>query len=712
MRAEKYLGPKSSRGDRYAFVAWLVIFFASKALAQDFLKTLPAYERYQKVTRELTNAVSTGPRSVTWKGGGKAVEYQFEAKRFRYDIESAKLTELGSATARETNQEPAEVRREGRRNRQERGRPARGRQSTSAISPDGKLKAFYRDRNMWLSDTNGENEKAITTEGNEKTRIKYGTASWVYGEELDQTTAMWWSTNSQKLAFYRFDESQVADYYLTLNQTNIQDKLSVEPYTKAGATNPLVDLIIYDLASKCTVQVDVRKGEPFDNETIGHYIYGISWSPDGKELLFHRTNRRQNIMELCAADGESGKCRVVVHEEWLPSWVENSPTMKFLKDGKRFIWASERTGWRNFYLYDLGRTNIVTLTGHSCEVAELERVDEEAGLLYYTARSGDNPLKLQLHCVGLDGAADRRLTDPAFDHTINFAPDGKHFLDTAQTHDLPSTTRLMDAEGKEIAELAKANLARFNQLGLKRVELLCFKAADGQTDLYGMLHFPSNFQPYKKYPLLVTVYAGPATSAGRETFTLPNPITELGFLVASFDSRSANGRGKRALDAIYSHFGQVEIDDQAAAVRWLEHRRYIDHHRVGIFGTSYGGTASSMCLLRYPDVFAAACSSSPVTDFRNYDTIYAERYLWLPQENKAAYDNASLLTHVSALKGHLMLYYGTADDNVHPSNAMQFIKALQRAGKSFELQAGPDLGHGSVNRERMMEFFIKNLAVK
>jgi dipeptidyl-peptidase-4 len=227
-----------------------------------------------------------------------------------------------------------------------------------------------------------------------------------------------------------------------------------------------------------------------------------------------------------------------------------------------------------------------------------------------------------------------------------------------------------------------------------------------------MLHFPSNFRPFKKYPLLVSVYAGPGTTGARETFTLPSALTEYGFLVATFDSRSANGRGKRFLDAIYLKLGRVEIDDQAAGVKSLWNRRYVDKKRVGIYGTSYGGTASALCLLRYPEVFQAAVCSSGVTDFRNYDTIYAERYLWLPQENKSGYDAASVMNYVDRLKGRLLLYYGTADNNVHPNNTMQLVQALQKAGKSFDLQVGPDLGHTSVNRERMMEFFIENLVLK
>ena len=176
--------------------------------------------------------------------------------------------------------------------------------------------------------------------------------------------------------------------------------------------------------------------------------------------------------------------------------------------------------------------------------------------------------------------------------------------------------------------------------------------------------------------------------------------------------RGVPRRGKRILDSIYRHLGQTEIDDQAEGVKSLWSRRYVDRRRVGIYGTSYGGTAAAMCLLRYPEVFHAACSSSPVTDFRNYDTIYTERYLWIPQECKAPYDAASLLTYAGQLRGRLMLYYGSADDNVHPSNMMQLVQALQKAGKGFELQAGPDQGHGSVNEERMMEFFIENLVLR
>ncbi|MBI5387703.1 MAG: DPP IV N-terminal domain-containing protein [Verrucomicrobia bacterium] len=676
--------------------------------AQDRLKSMPGYARFQTMSKAIPDSVKLGALTVTWKDGGKAFEYQKDGKRWRYDIAARQATELVTGTNASAAKQPEKK----PERPTPRERPERGRQYTNAVSPDGKWRAFYRDRNLWLSATNSTNAIALTTEGSEQSRVKLATANWVYGEELYQTTAMWWSTNSRKLAFYRFDESAIRDYYLTLDETKVPNRLDVEPYMKVGTTNPLVDILVYDLESKKTVKLDVRGGQPFDNAVVGHYVYGVSWTADSKELLFHRTNRRQNIMEWCAANPDTGQCRVIVREEWLPSWTENLPPFRFLKDGRRFIWTSERTGWRNLYLYDLSGALLATLTRHEFEVENIVRVDEEAGVVFYMARDGDNPMKLQLHRVGLDGQGDRRLTDPAFHHSVDLAPDGRHFIDVAQTHDTPPVTRLLDAEGRVLGELARSDTTKFKKLGLKPVELLQFKAADGTTDLYGMLHYPSGFVPYRKYPLLVSVYAGPGTVGARETFTLPNTLTELGFLVASFDSRSASGRGKRFLDAIYQKLGRVEVDDQAAGVKSLWNRRSVDRRRVGMYGTSYGGTVSATTLLRYPDVFQAACANSAVTDYRNYDTIYAERYMWIPQENKAGFEAACVMNYATNLQGRLLIFYGTADNNVHPANSLQLIHALQKAGKSFDVQVGPDLGHTSVNRDRMMEFFIDNLVLR
>jgi dipeptidyl-peptidase-4 len=675
----------------------------SAVVAQDRLKTMPGYDQYSRVAPQIPGAVKLGVVDAYWADSSKSFEYQRDGKWYRYDVATRKAAEIAAPTV------PDSLRR-GRFGR--RGGPERGRQLASADSPDGKHKAFYRDRNLWVSNADGSDTSAVTTDGSEKDRIKYGTASWVYGEELGQTTAMWWSPDGTKLAYYRFDESKVPDYFLQLDQTKIQSTVDTEAYPKAGAPNPIVDLFVYDVATKKSVKIDVRDGKPFDNSVVGHYVYRVGWSPDGREVTFNRTNRRQNIMDFTACAPATGACRVVVHEEWTPSWVSNRPTMQFLADNKRFLWESERTGWRNYYLYDMSGKLLATVTNHPYEVAGIVRVDEKANALFYMARDGDNHMKLQLHRVTLDGKADRRLTDPTLNHAVTFSPDGKYFVDVEQTHDKPPTTVVATADGKQIAELATTDMTKFNQMGLQPTELYTFTAADGKTQLHAMLQKPSTFDSTKKYPVLVTVYGGPATNGAREVFTTPSPLTEYGFIVLSIDSRSAAGRGKRFLDAIYQRLGTVEIDDQAEGVKALWDRPYIDRNRVGIFGTSYGGYASGLALLRHPDVFAAASSSSPVTDWRHYDTIYTERYMWLPDENKSGYDAGSLMMYADKLKGRLMLYYGTADNNVHPSNMMQLITSLQRSGKSFDVQVGPDRGHSGINTERMMEFFIENLVMR
>jgi dipeptidyl-peptidase 4 len=724
---------RSARRAAFVLLAALGLFVGSMK-AQDRLKAMPGYEQYAKVSKEIIGAVKPGTLSVTWKDA-TTFEYPKDNRLYRYDVAKKLATDLGPAPDTQTAGQRGQRGQGG-------GAPERGRQVASAASPDGKLKAFYKDFNLWLSNADGSNEQAVTTDGIDdpvkKVRIKYGTASWVYGEELGQTTAMWWSPDSGKVAYYRFDEKDVDVYHLQVDQTKLYSRDDMEAYPKAGRPNPVVDLFVYDVATKKTTKVDVRDGKTFDNSVVGHYVYRINWSPDGTELLFNRTNRRQNVLEVVAANPSTGTCRVIVREEWPTGWVENSPGMTFLKDGKRFIWESERSGWKNFYLYDLSGKLLYPLTTYSTsEVQSLVKVDEDAKVVFYTARDGDNHLKIQLHRVGLDGKGDVRLTDPAFNHTVGscmpraaggrgaaggpggpgscgIAPDNRHFIDVYQTHDLPPATRLVDAAGKVVAELAASDMARFKELGLKTAEMFTYKAADGKTTLRGLISFPSNFDPSRKYPALVSVYGGPASASNtaRETFVQPNALAEYGFLVLNLDSRAAPGMGKRTLDAIYLKLGQVEMDDMAEGVKALWNRPYFDRARVGIYGTSYGGYATVMSVLRHPDVFRVGSASSAVTAWYHYDSIYTERYMWVPEENKDGYEAGSAMTYADKLAGRLLIYYGTADNNVHPTNAMQLIAALRRAGKSFEVQVGPDAGHSGVGTDRMMEFFIENLVMQ
>ena len=679
--------------------ALLVLGLSAFAAAQDRLATMPRFDRYEKLRREIGGAVFGGNLQVQWNDDGKAFTYSKDGKRWSYDPATQAAVEASPPT--------------GERQTPGRRPPQRGRQFDTAISPDNSKKAFHRDRNLYLAQADGSGEIAITTDGNAKDRTKYGIASWVYGEELGVREAIWWSPDGSKIAYYKFDESKVQDYYLAMNVSRVQNTLDVEPYPKAGTDNPVAELHIYDVATKTSRKLDTHApGEPF--EGVGHYIYSVRWSPDGAELLYNRTNRKQNIMEFCAADPATGTSRVVIRETSDTGWTENSPGITWLEGpekgkAKRFIWESERNGFKNLYLYDLGGTLINALTEHRFEVGGVERVDVERKELWYSARSGDHPYKMQLHRVGLDGNGDVRLTDPTLSHRATVSPNGAYVVIVSESLATPPTTRLLDRNGKEVATLATSDTTKWKELNLQPVERIVFTAADGVTECYGTLMKPSDFDPSKKYPLIVSVYGGPESGQTTERFATPNAICEMGFLVAWFDGRGTSGRGVEFKHALYRKLGVVEIDDQAAGVKELAKRPYVDGSRVGIYGTSYGGYSSVMALLRHPDVFHVGVASSSVTTWENYDTIYTERYMDTPQNNPEGYKAGNAMEYSRNLKGRLMLFYGTADNNVHPSNTYQLAQALQRAGKSFDMMAGPDIGHAAINSNRMWEYFVDGL---
>jgi dipeptidyl-peptidase-4 len=654
---------------------------------------MPRYDRYSKLRGDIAGSITRGDVTVRWAADSKSCSYIKAGKRLRFDLKTKQESE-------DTGSTPDAPTRPGRGQRRN---PDRGRQFETATSADGKLKAVCRDRNVFISDADGKNEVQITTDGSVGNRLKNGTGSWVYGEELGQREAMWWSPDGKKLAYFHFDESKVPDYYLQMQQVQIQDKLDTEAYPKAGAPNPSVEAYVYDIETKKTAKADVRFGDP----TLAEYVYDVRWSNDGKELWFNRTNRRQSILEWVGCDPVSGKCHTIYREEYAAGWVDNHINVTWLEGNKQFLMISERNGFRNIYLHNADGSLVRAVTQHDFEVNDFLRCDGKQ--IWYMARDGDTPYKLQLHRIGIDGKGDKRLTDPTLNHRIELAPDGKAFSDGAESLSVPPTTTLRDGEGKTIKVLAESDLTKFTALGLKKAEQFTFTAADGKTKCYGYLEFPSDFDPAAKYPLLVSVYGGPESGMGQERFQTPNAITELGFLHCWIDGRGTSARGRAFREAGYMKLGVVEIDDQAAGARELAKRPYVDAKRIGIYGTSYGGYSSVMCLLRYPDVFAAASASSPVTDWRNYDSIYTERYMWIPQENEKGYTDGSAMTYAKDIKGRLLLYWGTSDNNVHPSNSLQLIRELEARGKSFDISVGPDQGHSGVNATRMWEFFVDNL---
>ncbi len=689
--------------------AALALSLGPTASAQSRLEHMPGYENWLSVAPQISDSVRSGNISPEWAGNSRSFTYQLRGETWRFDIRR------GTNQPEPKEPVPLDATDENDDEEAEHTPPplvlARGRGAeASVMSPDRQRRAFTRDMNLYVASPTGNDEQAITTDGGEQARIRNGVGSYVYLEEFGTRSPVWWSPDSTKLAWMRYDENPVKDYVLTLDQTKPFSTPHVQAYPHPGEPNPIADLMVHDFATGETRRMAVRDGHAFTDDVVGHYIWDAQWTASGSEILVRRAERLQKVYDLAACSAATGVCRSVVRETRPQSWAEGADPV-FLDDGERFIWRSERNGFQNYYLYDLTGTLIAPLTQHQFEVVDVVDIDEDRGEVWYTARSGDNHMKVQLHRVGLDGTNDRRLTDPALHHTVSLSPNHRYFVDVAQTHEQPAVSSLYDRDGKKISDIVLSDMSRFAELGLNTAENFTFISADGETQLDGQIVYPSNFNPARKYPTLVSVYAGPSSAAVSERFRRPDGIAEFGFVIVRLDARTVRGRGRAILDTVYQQLGVAEIDDIAAGVRSLQSRPWFDKDRVGVFGTSYGGTTSALLLLRYPDLFQAAVSNSPVTDWALYDSAYTERYLGLPEDSPAAYEQASVLREADKLEGDLMLYFGTSDDNVHPKNALQLIEALNRAGKSYDVQVGPDRGHTSLSRPRMMEFFIEKLVI-
>ncbi|MFM7133162.1 MAG: DPP IV N-terminal domain-containing protein [Planctomycetota bacterium] len=584
-------------------------------------------------------------------------------------------------------------------------RPARGRQFTSVDSPDGRWVARSEGGNLVLEAKAPAAEGAapervqVTSDGGAD--LKYGQASWVYGEELDQTTAMWWSPDSRFLAFYRFDESPVKDFHILGGWTETNTRVISEAYPKPGDPNPIAGLMVYELATRTKTTIDTASGAPAGTE---HYVYNALWTPDGAELLYSRTPRRQDVLEVFAADPKSGRSRLVVREEQ-ETWQDNRPEMRFLADGRRFLWETERTGFKHLELRALDGSRLATVSSGAWPVESIVLVDEGAGDVWFAAWSAPHAPRQQLHVARLDGSGSARVTSTDFHHTdFRISPDRAFVVATAESIATPRHDVLYAApvaggtgaplEGRRIANLGEPDARGFATQGMTPSELFTCKAADGVTDLYGRIHFPPAFDPARKYPVVVETYGGPSVRLVVDRFTAGEPRTALGFLVVSVDNRGTPGRGKDFQSAAYLRLGVVDADDQAAAVLHLAATRpYVDGTRVGITGHSYGGYMSAICLIRRGDVFHAGVAGAPPTDWRQYDTIYTERYMRTPQENPEGYDEGSCVKHAGRLEGKLLLLHGMMDDNVHPNNTFELAHALQSLNKPFAMMLFPNSDH-------------------
>lgn len=670
------------------------VLIAAAVPAQDRWPSMPGYKEFQAGNASGQN----------WKVSYLRGQWT-DATHYRFsDLEGSKIWDAatGRITAATESVTPEPTPQQ---------QPDRGRQYSQVKSADSTLTATYRDGNVFV--TKAGIESPITVDGNLDRGIKYGSASWVYGEELDQRDAMGFSPDGKWLWYYRFDESRVPQYRIAMDQKKQVPSLDVECFPMPGTPNPEVDLFVYNVQTGQSKKVSVRPGQ-FDNG-LGHYVYGITWLDDSSKLVFHSMDRRQKIREICTYDPGADHVAVANREENAAGWVDFGPVSALGSARSRqnpvlpaeFLYLSEESGFINIYRLNVKSGLRTQVTSLKADVTGL--VGAYGNTLYFEAADGKTPYHHTIWRCDTNGKNAKRLTDPNYSASATPGPDGKLLTITYQTDIDKPFLAIIDAAGKEVARPA-VQTVDIPSGDTRSCRWFSFPSLDGSVTLWGKVHLPSTYRDGQKLPVLFSVYGGPlGWGAASIRYEKPNSLSEAGFAIVEVFERGGNGRGRAFRQAIYHSLGKYEIDDIAAAATALRQQTWADPGKVGIFGTSYGGYASAMCLLRYPDLFHAASASSAVTDWHLYDSTYTERYMDLPENNAAGYEFGSCLTYAKDLKGWLMLYYGTSDNNVHPSNTYQLTDALQRAGKHHEVQIGVDRGHTGLNLARMMEFFTERL---
>ncbi len=575
------------------------------------------------------------------------------------------------------------------------GRPVQN----AALSPDASRLAFVYQNNLYVQELPSSSAAPsatvqVTTTG-EKNKIIHGATDWVYEEEFGFAEGFYWSPDGARIAYYSFDESAVPvfgmDMYGGLYPKRVEFK-----YPKAGEKNAVVKLTVYELGSGKHVAVDVGP-EP------DQYLPRVRWTSDPFRLAFLRLNRLQNRLELLTAEAQTGVSRVVLTEQSDTYLEVEDHTMHFLPGGAELLWLSDRSGWLQYYRYDLTGRLLGQVTSGEADVAGLLGVDAKAKTLYYAAADPD-PREVHVYAVGLNGKGKRRVTEAGLHHSATFSPQCTYWLDRASAPMVPTTVTLRKASGKTpgavvrvMEDNAKLRQA-LSEFAMAVPHFFEFTNATG-TKLHGWLLRPAQFDSAKKHPVLLFTYGGPHSQNVTRSFGATanawfHHLVGQGYLVACVDNRGTDARGRDFKKVHYKQLGIVEAEDLVAAAQHLGAQRYVDRQRIGVYGHSYGGYMTLMALAKGPDVFKMGISAAPVTSWRYYDTIYTERYMSTPQLNAEGYDRTAPITLVGQIKAPLLLLHGTADDNVHFQNSLDLVEALAKANVAVDMAFYPNRNHG------------------
>ncbi len=578
-----------------------------------------------------------------------------------------------------------------------------GKQSYATFSPDADKVAFVFENNLYIKDLNNGGTTQITDDG-KFNHIINGGADWVYEEEFSFAKAFHWSPDGEKIAFMRFDESDVKEFTMTKFKGGLYPEYETFKYPKVGAKNAVVSIHIYDVANKKTVTAET--GQETDI-----YFPRIKWTQDPNKLCVFRMNRHQNELELLLADAASGKTSLLL-KETNKYYIDIDDDLTFLKDGKCFIWTSEQDGYNHIYLYDMKGKKKKQLTSGQYDVSKFFGVNEETEQVYYKS-SETSPLEENIYTVNLKGKNKERLTQGGGTHNAQFSSTFDYFVNNHSTINSPASYVVRDNKGKTV-RVIENNAALVNTQGgydINPVEFFQFETSE-KVKLNGWMIKPTDFNPNRQYPVFMYLYGGPGSQQVKDQWKGQNywwfqMLAQQGYVVACVDNRGTGARGEAFKKVTYQKLGHYETIDQIEAAKYLGKLPYTDASRIGIFGWSYGGFMSSLCLLKGNDVFKAAIAVAPVTSWRWYDSIYTERYMRTEEENPDGYKNNSPVYFADQLKGHYLLVHGGGDDNVHYQQSAEMMNALIDANKQFDTYTYHNRNHGISGGTTRMHLYNK-----
>ncbi|MAW97173.1 MULTISPECIES: S9 family peptidase [unclassified Leeuwenhoekiella] len=570
------------------------------------------------------------------------------------------------------------------------------------FSPDASKVAYGQDNNLFVKNLMTGETTQVTTDG-AKNKIINGITDWVYEEEFAFVRAFDWNADGTKLAYIRFDETEVPEFSMDVFGKELYPSQDVFKYPKAGETNATVSLHIYNLEDQKTKEVDLSG---FQN----YYIPRLEWTPDADVLAVQTTNRKQNDVNLLFVDGASAKAKLILSDTD-DAYVDITDNLTFLDDNE-FLWTSEKDGWNHIYHYNKDGKLINQVTKGPWEVTSYYGYDPKTKRVFYQS-SENGSINRGVYAVKLNGSGKKALSADAGTNSANFSTDFTYYINSFSDASTPYVFTLHSAKDGKLIRKIKDNQAlkdQFSDYIISEKEF--FTLPINGEELNAWMLKPKDFDSSKKYPVFMTQYSGPGSQSVANSWGGGNDywfqmLAQDGYIIVCVDPRGTGLKGRDFKKMTQNELGKYEVEDQIAAAQKLGERPYIDADRIGIWGWSYGGFMASNAIFQGADTFKMAIAVAPVTSWRFYDSIYTERYMTTPQENASGYDENSPISHVDKLKGKYLLVHGSADDNVHVQNTMRLIEALVQANKQFDWAIYPDKNHGIYGGNTRLHLYTK-----